>query len=1057
MEVLLNNQDSKVIDKLNQDIKRGSSLYIISTNFSIFAYSELKKKLDNVEKVYFLFLKRPILKTSADSVREFEMTTSFAENICELQLKKYLNQSFIAKECSSWVIEKVEMKAYREGIAHHNNLCIIEGTVSSAIMGAEFTAVGLGILPSSVQVMSWYSNNVSSVQTQKQYFNQCWNDKNKVEDIKEEFLESLELVYKENSPEELYYKTLYNIFHKYAHDFSEKIIKEKTGFKESLIWNKLYNFQKDGVLGCIDKLEKYNGCILADSVGLGKTFEALAVIKYYESRNYKVLVLCPKKLRENWLAYKGNRKDNILLQDRFNYDVLHHSDLTRKSGYTGDIDLNKVYWENYDVIVIDESHNFRNSSNVKEGQHTRYSKLLHEIIKKGIKTKVLMLSATPVNQKMNDLKSQIAFITEGNDNQLEEEGIVSISNVLKNAQAGFNVWIKLPKTERTIEKLQEMLSTDYFRLLDIFTIARSRKHIQKYYDTSNIGKFPERLPPINIQTDITEWNKCVQIEELNKSIEKLTLAMYSPLAYVLPHKLEEYSKKYDTKTDKSILKQTDREQSLIHLMRVNILKRMESSIHSFRVTLKKIIEGITTSLTKLERAQYVEEKNIELLDLDENEQDNLFVNNKVKVYINDIDKIRWKQELLYDKEILEGVMSEVKDIIPERDTKLQKLIALIKQKIENPINSENKKILIFTAFADTALYLYDNIATTIMKEFNIHTGLITGNQVDTTLQISNKNFHSILLNFSPYSKERGDIHLPQIDILIATDCISEGQNLQDCDYLINYDIHWNPVRIVQRFGRIDRIGSKNTYVQLVNFWPNMELDEYINLEQRVRGRMDVLNISSTGEENIIQESSRMNDLNYRKEQLQKLKNSDNDFDDITGKISITDLSYNSFKISLFSYLKEKRTLIENMPEGVYAIAQADNDIPKGVIFCLKKIHEEEHEHNILAPYFIVYVLESGEIHYSFTQSKQTLDIYRKLCEGKCEVYHHLIEKFNQDTNDAQDMMKYTRLLEKAVENIMGKVIEKGIDSLFSLEPTQISNDLSYTVDDFELVSFLIIE
>lgn len=1067
--ILDNKTQGKVIDKLKEDLKSGTKVSIISAYFTIFAYQELRKELNKIDSLRLLFSMPTFVKDKKDINREFKLSGSYESGLAgdryEMKLKNELKQSEIAKECAEWIRKKVEVRAYDEEHALPQKMYIMEqneGEDSYIFGSSDFTSSGLGVVSSNKSEMNTYMKDTTSTQAMLNLFNKAWNDNEKVKDVKKALLESLEVVYRENTSEFIYFVTLYNIFKDYLSDLTEEeIVKSKTGFKDSVVWNKLYNFQKDGVLGAIDKLEKYNGCILADSVGLGKTFEALAIIKYYELRNNRVLVLCPKKLRENWLVYRGNRRDNILGEDRLNYDVLNHTDLSRYTGHSGDINLEEVYWENYDLIVIDESHNFRNNNNSKENKETRYSRLLNQIIKKGVKTRVLMLSATPVNNRMNDLKNQIAFATEGNDKALSADGIKSIEQTLRKAQMAFNKWNDLEE-DKSVESLLEMLEVDYFKLLDMLTIARSRKHIQKYYDTTSIGKFPERLKPINVKADVDTKNDFIKLAELNKLIKSLNLAIYSPMKYVLPSKVEQYSKKYDTNMGKTVFKQTDREESLVHLMRINILKRMESSIHSFAITVLKILKNIEGTLEKINTFEdFVEDFDIEELDIEDNRLDGVLIGSKnVKIHLKDIDKIRWESELEADKVILEKILKEANKITVERDKKLVELQELIKQKVENPLNKENKKIIIFTAFSDTAKYLYDNISTYILDELGLYSAIVTGSDnPKTNLKGVKTEFNNILTNFSPRSKERRDKDKPEIDILIATDCISEGQNLQDCDYLINYDIHWNPVRIIQRFGRIDRIGSQNEVIQLVNFWPNMELDEYINLESRVSGRMVMLDMSATGEENIIEENTTMNDLEYRKKQLKQLQDQVPDIEDINGNISITDLSFNDFKMDLVNYMKNHKELLEKAPTGMYAIAKSNIDeAVRGVIFCLKKINQniKPSEYNTLNPYFFVYIKDDGEILLNFIQSKKILDIYKKVCSGQNELYTELIKEFNQETNNAKDMKKFTDFLEKTVENIVGKEEEKGIESLFSFDKTTLSKSVQ-NMDDFELISFLVIK
>lgn len=673
-----------------------------------------------------------------------------------------------------------------------------------------------------------------------------------------------------------------------------------------------------------------------------------------------------------------------------------------------------------------------------------------------------MLSATPVNNRMNDLKNQIAFATEGNDSALSSFGLKSIEQTLRKAQMAFNKWNDLPEEKKKLENLLEMLEIDYFKLLDMLTIARSRKHIQKYYDTASIGKFPERLKPLNIKADIDSKNEFIPLSELNKLIRSLNLAIYSPIKYVLPSKVAEYSRKYDTNTGKSIFKQIDREQSLIHLMRINILKRMESSIYSFGLTVSKILQNIDIALKKLDNFEDIEgDFDIEELDIDDNRLDSVLIGSKkVKVLLKDIDQIRWRMELEGDKVILERVLKEAFKITVGRDQKLKELKNLIKEKVKNPLNAGNKKIIVFTAFADTAKYLYDNLATPALEELGLYSAVVTGSDnPKTNLKGIRTDFNNILTNFSPISKERFEKDKPEIDILIATDCISEGQNLQDCDYLINYDIHWNPVRIIQRFGRIDRIGSKNQVIQLVNFWPNMELDEYIHLESRVSGRMVMLDMSATGEENVIVDNDSMNDLEYRKQQLKQLQDQVVDLEDINGGISITDLTFNDFKMDLVNYMKNNKEILEKAPTGMYAIAKSNTDeAERGVIFCLKQVNEDikPSEYNTLNPYFLVYVKEDGEVLLNFIQSKKILDIYKKVCIGEKELYPALIAEFNKETNNAKDMSKFTNFLERTVENIVGKEEEKGLDSLFSFDETVLNSSVQ-NMDDFELISFLVIK
>lgn len=774
----------------------------------------------------------------------------------------------------------------------------------------------------------------------------------------------------------------------------------------------------------------------------------------------------PKKLRENWTIYTLNDKRNIFAEDRFRYDVLNHTDLSRERGFSGNIDLKTINWENYDLVVIDESHNFRNNPAVKD-RVTRYQRLMNDVIKQGHKTKLLMLSATPVNNKMNDIKNQIAFITEDKDNALEEIGISSINHTLRNAQTIFNQWSKLDDNTRTGEKFVDMMDLEYFKLLDTLTIARSRKHIEKYYDLAEIGEFPNRLDPINESSDIDIKKEFPTLNEINNEIERLNLSVFSPFLYILPQKREDYAKKYDIAIGegKSVFKQTDREKSLIQLMRINLLKRMESSIHSFKLTIEKLLFKINKTLEKIDNiSEYNEDIDISLIDPEGDEYDELMFGKKTKVLLQDMDLIKWKQDLKLDKEKLEFLFAQAKEVDCFRDEKLADLKKVISNKIENPINEDNKKILIFTAFADTAKYLYENISQWIFDNYGLYTALVTGSGDNKTnlKAVRNTDIDEILTSFSPISKNRNIINpemTEEIDILIGTDCISEGQNLQDCDYLINYDIHWNPVRIIQRFGRVDRIGSKNKDIQLVNFWPNIELDEYINLKGRVENRMVMVDVSATGEENIIVNNDKvMNDLEYRKNQLEKLKDQVIDLEDVSDAISITDLTFNDFKIELMEYMKKHRKELDNAPFGIYSIVPAGEFEP-GVIFLLRQVKgvKESKDKNALTPYYLVYISEDEEVKLNYIQSKKILDYYQKLCSGKKEVFRNLVGSFDRETDNGRQMDKYSQLLKESIENIIGKKQETGVRSLFTKGGTSPVKNNIEGLEEFELISFLILK
>lgn len=1068
----LNNQLGETVYKeLEKHIRKGSKVSTISAYFTMYAYSALKKELDKIDEMRFIFTTPSFSKNKDKEAREYEIVNNnIFGNEFELKLRNEMTQSAVAKDCAKWLKDKVEIKSFKEPNVAQPRMIHVHNKSEEDIVingSVDFTTDGLGITGSNRADFNNFMAGEEFTDSQLLSFDTLWNNEMVLTDVKDKLLKQMEVMYEENSGEFIYFKSLYHIFYNYLDELDEdNIVKKGNKLKETKIWNTLYQFQQDAVIGAIDKIEKYNGCILADSVGLGKTFTALAIIQYYELRNDRVLVLVPKKLRENWTIYTLNDKRNIFAEDRFRYDVLNHTDLSRERGFSGNIDLKTINWENYDLVVIDESHNFRNNPAVKD-RVTRYQRLMNDVIKQGHKTKLLMLSATPVNNKMNDIKNQIAFITEDKDNALEEIGISSINHTLRNAQTIFNQWSKLDDNTRTGEKFVDMMDLDYFKLLDTLTIARSRKHIEKYYDLAEIGEFPNRLDPINESSDIDIKKEFPTLNEINNEIERLNLSVFSPFLYILPQKREDYAKKYDIAIGegKSVFKQTDREKSLIQLMRINLLKRMESSIHSFKLTIEKLLFKINKTLEKIDNiSEYNEDIDISLIDPEEDEYDELMFGKKTKVLLQDMDLIKWKQDLKLDKEKLEFLFAQAKEVDCLRDEKLADLKKVISNKIENPINEDNKKILIFTAFADTAKYLYENISQWIFDNYGLYTALVTGSGDNKTnlKAVRNTDIDEILTSFSPISKNRNIINpemTEEIDILIGTDCISEGQNLQDCDYLINYDIHWNPVRIIQRFGRVDRIGSKNKDIQLVNFWPNIELDEYINLKGRVENRMVMVDVSATGEENIIVNNDKvMNDLEYRKNQLEKLKDQVIDLEDVSDAISITDLTFNDFKIELMEYMKKHRKELDNAPFGIYSIVPAGEFEP-GVIFLLRQVKgvKESKDKNALTPYYLVYISEDEEVKLNYIQSKKILDYYQKLCSGKKEVFRNLVESFDRETDNGRQMDKYSQLLKESIENIIGKKQETGVRSLFTKGGTSPVKNNIEGLEEFELISFLILK
>ena len=1080
----LDNVNHRVVDDLRVELRRGSKISMVAASFSIYAYQALKDELSKIDELRFVFTGNTFAKVKEpNEPREFYIPRLNSERNLygtdyEIKLKNELNQQTIARECADWIRQKAKFKS---NISNQPPMTPPFMEVENSDGGSSvynplmnFATADLGLVKGNNAYSSTMKYGAPMSKRLLETFNELWNDDQAYKDVTDAVLSSITAAYKENSPELVYYLALFNIFNEFLSDINEDYQpKDVTGFKDSEVWNKLYDFQKDAVLSCVSKLEKHNGCILADSVGLGKTFTALGVIKYYNCRNDRVLVLCPKRLSENWNTFKHNYRNNPLAKDRLDYDVLYHTDLLRIKGDSNGYDLQKLNWDNYDLVVIDESHNFRNGSSVSisddgDEKCNRYETLLRKVIDPGVKTKVLMLSATPVNTDFTDLRNQLMIACDGDSNRLTETLDINnpVDKIFADAGKAFHSWAKLPPAERTTENLLDRLSFDFFKLLDSVTIARSRKHIEKYYNDNNVGKFPARLAPINKSPELSEEIE-INLDDLFNEIGDLNLDIYAPLKYVLPSRIYQYKAATDRAEE-----WRNREDGRVVLMRTNLLKRLESSIHSFRLTLQRMDERILSTIRQINdfeqhrtAASFDELSGIDIDDLDyddQNDQELFTVGKDRRIDLRDMDYVRWRDQLMKDHDVLDDILSKIEPIVPDFDNKLQTLLGMATDKVTTtPINPGNRKIIIFTAFADTADYLYDNF---ISSDFVVNNGLnvaeVTGggHQSRSTIRQVGGDFNEILAHFSPLSKDRASLqhNYGDIDILIATDCISEGQNLQDCDYLVNYDIHWNPIRIIQRFGRIDRLGSKNQQIQLVNFWPSIGLDEYIDLKRRVQSRMGLVSITSTGE-NVLTNTD--TDLEYRQKQLQELHDHVIDLEDMNTGVSITDLGLSEFQLDLRD-LNKKYGGADSMPHGINAIVKSrGDDTPSGVIFVLRNVNDGVNidKQNRLHPYYLVYIGDDGQIIANHLQPKDLLDKMRYLCRDNDQIYEQGVAEWKRETDDGRDMRRYASLLTESVKTIVDVKADSEVDSIFSAggTTTALTNKVS-GLDDFELIDMLII-
>ncbi len=1099
-----NHTRGSVASFLSEKIQDGSALSIVSAYFTIYAYDALKESLDRIQHLDFLFGEPSFVNRLDPSKTEKK---AFIMDAGGLELANKLQQKRVAKECAEWIEKKVKIKTIKQSNLLHGKMYhIATAGVQDAILGSSnFTVRGLGLATENNNIeLNLIVDGNRDRQDLKQWFDELWRNDGLVKDVKQEVLQYLKQLYENHPPEFIYYKTLFHIFERFLED-SGKTDADlgRTSLFETETWKALFEFQKDGVKGAINKIIRYNGCIIADSVGLGKTFEALAVIKYFELKNERVMVLCPKKLRDNWTVYTANSSLNPFLQDRYRYDVFSHTDLSREKGYSGDIDLETLNWGNYDLVVIDESHNFRNNTLGKRDESgeiirkSRYQRLMDDIVKAGVRTKVLLISATPVNNDLKDLRNQIYFLTEGSENDgafAENLGIESVKDTLTAAQKVFSTWARKQGSDRKTSDLLEKLSAAFFKLLDELTIARSRKHIQKYYKETiaQLGGFPVREKPLSLFPEIDIQGLFLSYDKLNSEINQYKLSLFNPSKYVQEKFRDVYTASIPTHDPFS---QADRETFLIGMMKVNFLKRLESSVRSFEITMGRTIAKIEALEKKindyLQSPQKPGPEDVEFdLDLGDSEEDEdideaTLVGGKFKYSLGHLELDNgknWLRDLKKDKDQLTGLFQAAQKITVERDAKLAVLKQLITAKVLQPthdkLGHENKKLLVFTAFADTAMYLYDNLVKWAKTDLGINVALVCGGG-DLRTTFGHTAFNEILTNFSPRSKNRNKIPtMPQngeIDLLIATDCISEGQNLQDCDYLINYDIHWNPVRIIQRFGRIDRIGSVNKAVQLVNFWPTEDLNRYINLKNRVEARMALVDIAATFEDNILQneeiEDLINEDLKYRDKQLLKLRDEVLDLDDLGDTVSLTEFTLDDFRIELMKYIEANREALEDAPFGLYSVVPPGQEyraIAPGVIFCLRqKMATPEvpiaatgpsDGINPLQPYFLVYALNDGNVRFGFAQPKQILEIYRILCSGKNVPYSELCNLFDHETNHGSNMELYGILLRKAVDSIAVTFRRRAATGLLSGRGfvLPVAQDQVNNRTDFELITWLVV-
>ena len=1094
---IVDNRTRTVGDFLAGHAVPGSLLSVVSAYFTIYGYGDLRERFDEIGRLRFLYGDpRGVgaLDPEEADAKAFRLTAEGG-----LELAQALRQKPLALACARWIERKADIRTVRRRNFLHGKMYHIAkpdgaGTTSpqtaSLVGSSNFTRRGLGYGQSPNLELNLEVRHAADREPLLQWFNDLWRDRELTRDAKQDVLDALERLGRDYSPEFVYYKTLFHVLgDRLARQQESERLAGGVHLFDSRIWNHLYDFQRHGVISAINRLTTHNGCIVADSVGLGKTFTALGVIKFFESRNERVLVICPSRLKPNWLRYAAHtgQGSNPFLRDRFGYTVLAHTDLSRTAGMAGDIDLAGFNWSAFDLIVIDESHNFRNEGREKrddEGRlisRSRYRRLLEEVLKEGARTKVLMLSATPVNTSLRDLRNQIYLMTEKREDAFRKLGVGGVSSIFASAQKEFRKWEKSLADGGTRDKavLLERLGADFLAILDAVTIARSRHHIRTYYPDfeKEHGTFPERATPNNLHPP-TDTEGALSYDQLHEVISNFRMAVYMPSQYVTdPTDLDEEKRKLN-------FDQRDREKWLIGMIRVNLLKRLESSVDSFALTMERIIGKMDALDALIERWEETGEGRHQFgMEFADEEDDEFTLGQGNASYrLGSLDLPRLRRDLRADRENFCTILRQARTVTPERDAKLRELARVLAEKVrEAPRDREgrpNHKALVFTTFSDTAKYLYENLEEWA-REAGVGMALVAGS-AGNRATVGNTRFADILTRFSPRSQGgTGDSETGEgIDIVIATDCLSEGQNLQDCDLVINYDIHWNPVRLMQRLGRIDRIGSTNLQVRMVNFWPTKDLDRYLDLKNRVEARMMLADAAGTGADDplALEETgvdgardAAEEELKFRDRQLRTLREETLDIEDVDDGVSLTDFTLDDFLADLANYLQRHRKELEEAPFGIPAVAppwperdgvsERPPELSPGVIFCLRQRNSpEQPTPNRLQPYFLTFVHEDGGVRYGFRNAKQILGLFGTVARGRDRVLRNLVDAFDSETGHGQGMAKYDRMANAALASIVGAFRTRVLGGLTRRRGAKISkrSEQPRGSGDFQLVTWLVI-
>jgi len=931
-------------------------------------------------------------------------------------------------------------------------------------------------------------------------------------DFKEYLISEIEKIFIKYTPREIYYKILFELFgSQLLEDESDPDFNRQVGrLENSVIYNALYGFQKKGVLSLIRMLQKYNGAILADAVGLGKTWSALAVMKFFQQQGREILLLCPKKLEINWKRYRKHQ-DSKFEKDQLDFFVRFHTDLNEARVEKYDDRADKYFTNDKPkLIVIDESHNLRNNKS------NRYKFLMESILQPNEDIKVLMLSATPINNSLNDIRNQFNLMVQGNVYGYEESlGVKNIDYSFRRAQKAFNEWRSSPAP--IISDFIKELPANFFTITDNLTVARTRKMIEGQ-EASLV--FPKKEKPINLFVTPHELGNFETFEELFNQFPPM-LSGYQPSFY-----LDESAETQNVLQDE---KQRDR--FLVKMLYILMVKRLESSWFSFYSTVGKIKDHHQNALDKIKAFQEnkknesISEEDFSLFEDDDLEADyeEFTLGKKRKISIEDIDAAgnldNYKFDLKKDIDALDNLYSnlikfekkiEKETIQPNNlksvDNKLEVLIQQINKKRASGKNDGNQKMVIFTVYRDTANYLFKELKARGFDKLAMVSG--SGSLVSDTDEES-KLFEPILERFAPFTKlyrekewdfesftsstldyknwiewvaenhpkTYNKLQNP-IDIIIATDALSEGQNLQDADMVVNYDIHWNPVRIIQRMGRIDRLGSPNKTISGINFWPSKNINIYLNLQGRIEQRMAAMKLAGAEVDINFSDSFRemAHDENLDQQMTNRmLRQMEVTFDDLDGEESFgfDDLSLENYRQDLWDEFNKDKEKYQRMPKGVYSGYKGDKNIcsQDGIIALMGYPHRptkaKSHEYKVFE---LIYINQKGE--QVLLNQKEVLDAitYHKdkdrfVPEAIDRGYEEAIEKLvnslkvyldNQAIETAeQEDGSIKKTMGKEAKDVLAK-LKRGNKSAVERVKENIKVDDKYQLQNFDLITWFLV-